>query len=100
MPLATQIPATADFNTLLVGIESIVQQAACNNPDAWKHFSQHDAERLEAQARSVRHILTTKPPSHVCGLAGYDGMRDPPCPACEAMYAKGLSSRSDHRMHV
>ena len=24
------------------------------------------------------------PPAHVCGLAGYDPMRDPPCPACEA----------------
>jgi len=22
--------------------------------------------------------------AHVCGLAGYDPMRDPPCPACEA----------------
>ena len=22
-------------------------------------------------------------PSHVCGLSGYNGMIDPPCPACE-----------------
>jgi calcineurin-like phosphoesterase family protein len=25
-------------------------------------------------------------PKHVCGLAGYDGMRDPPCPACEKQW--------------
>jgi hypothetical protein len=23
--------------------------------------------------------------AHVCGLQGYDGMRDPPCPGCENM---------------
>jgi oligoribonuclease len=25
---------------------------------------------------------------HVCGLSGYDGMRDPPCPGCEARDAR------------
>lgn len=27
---------------------------------------------------------TPEPPEHVCGLTGYNGMIDPPCPACEA----------------
>jgi hypothetical protein len=45
----------------------------------------HDAERLESQARSVRYILSQKPPSHHCGIRGWDPMLDTPCPACEAM---------------
>lgn len=86
MSLKTEIPASASFNTLLVGIESIVEQAACNNPTAWKHFCDLDARRLENLAKSVRYILSKTPPSHVCGLQGYNPMLgDPPCPACEAM---------------
>jgi calcineurin-like phosphoesterase family protein len=28
--------------------------------------------------------ISDAPPEHVCGAAGYDGMRDPRCPGCEA----------------
>lgn len=86
MPLTTQVPATVSFNTLLVGLEEIVEQAACRNPSGWKYFCQLDADRLENLSKSVRYILSTTPPSHVCGLQGYNPMLgDPPCPACEAM---------------
>jgi hypothetical protein len=86
MPLTTEIPATASFNTLLVGLEAIVEQAARYNPSAWKHFCPLDADRLRNLSNSVTYILSKTPPSHVCGLQGYNPMLgDPPCPACEAM---------------
>ncbi len=46
---------------------------------------QQENERLKA-ALTVSRIETAPKddvPDHVCGLSGYNGMIDPPCPACE-----------------
>jgi hypothetical protein len=35
-----------------------------------------------------------KDPEHVCGLQGYNGMIDPPCPGCEARNAAWESTKA------
>jgi hypothetical protein len=45
-----------------------------------RHFVFHTESLSQQQAEPTQKPL----PEHVCGLQGYDGMRDPPCPACEA----------------
>lgn len=64
----------------------------------WDHFNgefvtePEDANRRENAGNKLTPLFTVdsrsvagkKPPAHVCGLAGYNGMIDPPCPACEA----------------
>jgi hypothetical protein len=43
--------------------------------------------QVQLMVRGMTVTVTSKrtpvPSRHVCGLQGYDGMRDPPCPGCE-----------------
>jgi hypothetical protein len=41
------------------------------------------SERHETARVALAEIRAVAARQHVCGAAGYDGMRDPPCPGCE-----------------
>ena len=59
----------------------------CNRPGdstPCRFPARHGAARL-----ALAEIRAVAARQHVCGLAGYDGMRDPPCPGCEHMHGRG-----------
>ncbi len=42
----------------------------------------HPADWIAVKSYIERKRKRRNVPQHVCGLDGYDGMIDPPCPAC------------------
>lgn len=47
-------------------------------------------ERHAVAQKALRELRAVEARRHVCGLAGYDGMRDPPCPGCEFDHGRTL----------
>ena len=52
----------------------------CHEAQKWADYIQ---SIFGARLAALRRGEAT-PPDHVCGLQGYNGMVDPPCPGCEA----------------
>lgn len=51
----------------------------------------HDMELLRAAlSAATTGVVRAARPKHVCGEQGYNGMIDPPCPACEANRTHGV----------
>ena len=81
MSLKTEITAAVSFSQLLDTIEELVKRTSMYNPSAWRHFSQHDADRLAGVANCVQRIVNSNPNTcKVCKRVA--PLIDGECPNC------------------
>lgn len=84
--MRSMYPAFSRRATQVCVMSSALERIAAGAPDA-QAIARTALEQANPFGWNERDAAGA--PQHVCGMQGYNGMIDPPCPACEANRTRG-----------